>query len=480
MTDRILIKKVNEVVVKIFCSPSTAQELSDEFTFTVPNAKFHPKVRAKVWDGKIRLFNMLTREIYAGLVPAIEEFAASREYEVEYEYESGDEEFSLKEAEEFIESLNLPHVPREYQIEAFIYAMRKKRAVLLSPTSSGKSLIIYMLTRAYAEKTLIIVPTVSLVHQMASDFRDYGYKGEIHTITSGSEKNSNARVTISTWQSIYKMPKEFFQQFKVVFGDEAHLFKATSLVSIMTKLTDCSYRFGLTGTLDGSLTNKLVLEGLFGKVRKVTTTSELMEQGHVSQLLIKALVLNHSPEDCDAAKKYTYQEEMDFLVRNEKRNKFIKNLVLSLDGGNTLVLYQYVEKHGDKLFEMIKKETDRPVYYVHGGVDGEERDEIRSIVEKEDNAIIIASYGTFSTGINIKRLHNLIFASPSKSIVRILQSIGRILRKADDKIGATLFDIADNLSHKSNVNYTLNHFKERIKIYSTEGFEYKIYKVNLK
>ena len=324
------------------------------------------------------------------------------------------------------------------------------------------------------------MPTVSLVHQLASDFGSYGYNetDQILKITAGVDKSKDANVVISTWQSIYKLPASFYESFDVVIGDEAHLFKATSLVSIMTKLTDCKYRFGLTGTLDGTLTNKLVLEGLFGKVKKVITTSELIEQKHISNLFIKSLVLTYPEQTCKDVKKYTYQEEIDFIVRNEARNKFIKNLALSLKG-NTLILYQFVEKHGDELHRLLK-DCGRKVFYVHGGVDGEERNDIRAIVEKETDAIIIASYGTMSTGTNIRNLHNLIFASPSKSIVRILQSIGRALRKADNKETATLFDIADNLSHKTHINYTLEHYKERIRIYSSEGFDYKIYKVNLK
>ena len=117
---------------------------------------------------------------------------------------------------------------------------------------------------------------------------------------------------------------------------------------------------------------------------------------------------------------------------------------------------------------------------VHGGVDTEDREEVRRITEKEDNAIIIASYGTFSTGINIKNLHNVIFASPNKSKIRNLQSIGRVLRKGDNKIKATLFDIADDITYGSSKNYTLNHMMERVKIYNEENFNYEMLTIPLK
>jgi superfamily II DNA or RNA helicase len=265
----------------------------------------------------------------------------------------------------------------------------------------------------------------------------------------------------------------------VVIGDEAHLFKAKSLTSIMSKLCSCVYRFGFTGTLDGTQTNKLVLEGLFGPVRKVTTTSELIEQKHLSNFQIKAIILKYSDVIRQQLKNSAYQDELDFLVRNDSRNRFITNLALSLEGNN-LLLFQFVEKHGKVLHELIKSEAQVPVFFVHGGVDGDEREEIRRIVQQKQNSIIIASSGTFSTGVNIPNLHNIIFTSPSKSKIRNLQSIGRGLRKSDSKYMATLYDIADDLTWKTRKNYTILHFVERMKIYNEEKFDYKIYQVNLK
>jgi superfamily II DNA or RNA helicase len=480
--EKILIHRLDEVYNKIECEPSTAYELNDYFTFEVPGAKFMPAVRNKIWDGKIRLFNALTCTLYVGLNKYLEEFCKARNYEVEYAYDNATEEFSIKEANDFINDINVKIQPRDYQLDAFVHAVRERRALLLSPTASGKSLIIYLLTRYYNARTLIIVPTTSLVSQLASDFIDYGFDANkyVHRIYSGQDKQTNKPITISTWQSIYKMPKEYFQQFDVVVGDEAHLFKAKSLTSILSKLDRCKYRFGFTGTLDGTQTHKLVLEGLFGPVRRITTTAELIEQKHLAEFKIKAIVLTYPDEIRQMIiRAADYQAEMDYIVRLQARNNFIRNLALSLEG-NTLLLFQYVEKHGKVLFEMIERESkDRKVFYVSGSVDGEEREKIRKIVENENNAIIVASFGTFSTGVNIKNLHNIIFGSPSKSRVRNLQSIGRGLRKSDTKDSAVLFDIADDMSWKSKKNFTLLHFMERIKIYNEEKFDYKIYKVGL-
>lgn len=486
----IVIEKVNDVFLKAYCEQGIAQELSDYFTFSLPNADYINRARAKRfgkkinWDGKIRLYNAAARTTYAGLRLHLEIFARENNYTVDYENRSDflEDEFSLKEAKEYIETLKLTLEPRDYQVEAFAHAVRNKRSLLLSPTASGKSLIIYLLSRFFLKKkVLVIVPTTSLVHQMASDFGEYsGINSDLfcHKILSGAEKASNKPFVISTWQSIFKMPKEWFTQFQTVIGDEAHLFKAKSLTSIMNKLIHCPFRFGFTGTLDGSQTHKLVLEGLFGPVKKITTTAELIEQKHLAEFKIKAIILTYPDLIRQQFKGMSYQDEMDYIVKCDPRNKFIINLTASLEG-NTLLLFQYVEKHGKVLYDALKNIRDE-VYFVSGEVDGEIREDIRQAVEQSDKAIIVASYGTFSTGINIKNLHNVIFASPSKSRIRNLQSIGRGLRKGDNKSSAILYDIADDISWKTRQNYTLQHFGERIKIYNEEKFEYKIYNIGLK
>jgi superfamily II DNA or RNA helicase len=273
------------------------------------------------------------------------------------------------------------------------------------------------------------------------------------------------------------MPKKYFEQFGCVIGDEAHMFKAKSLTGIMTKLHLCKYRFGLTGTLDGTQTHRLVLEGLFGTVERVTTTKKLMESNHLAQLNIECIVLKHSKEECKNVKGLNYADEINYLVLCNARNNFITTLCSNLKG-NTLCLFQLVEKHGAVLYKMMK-DFDRKVFFVHGGTDTKTREEIRSITEDEKDAIIIASYGTFSTGINIRNIHNVVFASPSKSRIRVLQSIGRGLRRSESKDSIRLFDLSDDLSIKEHQNFTLRHFHARLNIYNQEEFNYKIDKVNI-
>lgn len=476
----IKIQKLNEVYLKISCERSIAMEMQDYFSFYVPGYTFMPSYKSKMWDGKIRLFNVNDNTIYFGLLKKVIEFCKDRDYKVLIDKDLQDiPNITDNDISNFLYSLKLKMNPRDYQITALKEAVNKNRLLLVSPTGSGKSYIIYLLAIYYNLPTLIIVPTTSLVHQLYNDFEDYGLDVEnyVYKIHGGVDKKFNKPIVISTWQSLHKLPKNFFNRFKLVLGDECHLFTAKSLVSIMTKLENCKYRFGFTGTLDGTNTNKNVLEGLFGPVYKVTSTSELIEKKQLSNFKIKCLVLNYPDSLKKEVSKKTYQEEMNFLVSYEPRNNFICNLAKSLKG-NTLILFQYVEKHGNILYDMLKN-FDKKVYYIHGKIDGEERDEIRKIIEIEENAIIIASFATTSTGVNMKRLHNIIFASPSKSKIRNLQSIGRGLRLSEYKEEAVLFDISDDLKWKSKTNHTLNHFSERIKIYSEEKFDFNIFNIKI-
>tara|TARA_B100001939_G_scaffold196517_1_gene169114 strand:- start:1678 stop:3102 length:1425 start_codon:yes stop_codon:yes gene_type:complete len=468
---KVIVSKVNEVFMKVDCDDGLARDLYDFFSFTVPGAKFMPSVKNRYWDGKVRLFSLKTKRIYIGLLPYVDEFCRERGYEfdgiTDVIGEKTDIKFDLKKY--FMKEYNLPFEPRDYQMEAVETTIKYGRQLLLSPTASGKSLIIYLLARWYNKKTVIIVPTTSLVEQMTKDFIDYGYTEPVCKIYSGQEV-FDAPITVTTWQSFAKAPKDVLDSFDVVIGDEAHLFKATTLKGILEKMKTTAIRVGTTGTLDGSEVHRLQLEGLFGPVKKVITSSQLIEEGTIAKIDIDCIILKH--QKCH---KMSYQEEMDYLVSNQERNHFITNLVANLRG-NTLVLFQYIEKHGQPLWEMFNPRIQGTLHYVHGETDVEDRESVREIVERSDDNVILASYGTFSTGINIKRIDNIVFASPSKSRIRNLQSIGRGLRKADGKDSMRLFDIADDLQCD---NYTLAHLKERINIYSEENFPYEIKQFNL-
>jgi superfamily II DNA or RNA helicase len=488
----ITIKPKDHIHCRVDADVGIMQEICDYFTFEQPGARFMPQYRAKLWDGKVRLYSMFTQELYAGLIPYVKAFAALNSYTVENTIPAGPEPYL--DVRQWLDNLKLqghgnPIEVRDYQIDAVQHAIYSERTLLLSPTGSGKSLIIYGIMRHHLEKgrsQLILVPTTSLVEQLYADFQDYSSANDfkvsehVHRVYAGKDKDADYPIIISTWQSLYQLPKKYFERFDVVYGDEAHLFKAKSLTSILNKMPHCRYRIGTTGTLDGTQTHKLILEGIFGAVHKVTTTRQLIKNDQLADLDITVLTLEYPDTQRKLARAFTYQDEMDFLTQYAPRNKFIRNLALA-QTGNTLVLFQYVEKHGKQLHAQIaaKAAEGRRIFFVYGGTDTDQREQVRHITEKETDAIIVASYGTFSTGINIRNLHNIIFASPSKSRIRNLQSIGRGLRTSESKDRCRLFDIGDDLSWKTKKNFTLLHMTERIKIYNDEHFDYKLVKVQL-
>lgn len=509
----IKIDVLNGSFIQIHCDESQSQEFSDYFTFDLPEAKYMSNFRRGgrsrgSWDGKIRLFDKRSSRLPLGLYSRFKLLCTERGYNT-YISASGrsaylqQREWSEIETRNFVSRLQPTRadgtklVMREDQIHAVTKAIRNRRSLILSPTASGKSLISYTIAMWHQSfnprsKGLVIVPRIQLCQQLYNDWCDYSTinkfdaRNQIHVIHAGKEKISpNKSIYISTWQSLFELPPEYFQQFDYVIGDEAHEFKAKSLTYIMNCCTNAWDRVGLTGTLDGSKTNKMVLEGLFGEVERVITTKELMDKGAIAKLNpIKVLCLKHPKDVCSIFKKTgaSYEDEIQYLISSKPRNRFITNLALSLKG-NTLILYQRVEDHGKILYDILKEKTgdERKIFFIHGGVESQEREDARRIVENEENAIIVASFGTFSTGINIRNLHNVIFAAPTKSKIRSLQSIGRGLRLGDAKDNATLFDIADDfrVSDKSRPNYTYTHMEERLKIYISEKFSYKLYKILL-
>ena len=497
MSEVITIEHVDSVYMRIVADSGIKMELSEYFSFKPEGYQFSPKYKARIWDGTIRMFQPMRPVLYVGLYEHLKKFCNDRDYVLEAPSDIGqDEAIEKGYIAELCKEINCKFTPRDYQEEYIVNAIQKRRSLSLSPTSSGKSLIIYLLQQHYYQglglRTLIIVPTISLVHQMAGDFVDYGCDASlIYKIQGGVEKNTKAPIVISTWQSLVKLDKDWFDQFGCVMGDEAHTFQAKSLTTIMHKLNNCEYRHGFTGTLKSaeSKTHRLVLEGCFGEVKRIVSTKRLMDEGTVADFEVKAIVLNHSKEVKKDFKKAMgqvkeaqrrYPAEREFIVNHVGRNNFIKNLLWSLKGQNNLVLFDLVEKHG-KILEPLLRTEGRELHFIYGATKGDERERIRHLVENDPikQHDILASYGVFSTGVNIKRLDNVIFASSSKSEIKVLQSIGRSLRKAEDSKEAVLYDIADDLSSGSYTNYTLEHFKKRIEIYSTEQFKFKIFTVDI-
>lgn len=482
----ITISKVNEVFVHVDTDRGTLQEMADRFSFKVPGYQFMPKYKAGVWDGTLRLFNPRTQLLHIGLLDSLKDFALEEDYEIHgYDSIIDKRNVSREDLLSFIELLSIPEriEPRDYQIDAVLTALNERRKGFLSPTSSGKSLIIYIITRfilATKKKVLIIVPTTQLVSQMASDFREYNNWKDlsIHEIMAGVDKTIDAKITISTWQSLFRLPRQWFDKFDCVIGDEAHLFQAKSLTTIMENLHNAKDRFAFTGTLNGTAVTKLQIESLFGQFTKVTTTEQLMKDGHISKLNIKAVVLKYTAEECKMARaNRKYNDEINYINSHTKRNKFIINLIEHLKG-NTLVLFKRIDTHGEILFKMLKEKAndEHEIFFVAGKTPTEDRETIRKYIDthQKSRCTIVGSSGTMSTGTNIKKIQNIIFVSPTKSRITTLQSVGRGLRLDGDTNECTLYDIADDLRIGSYTNHTMKHFFERVKMYDEENFDYKI------
>ena len=472
---------VDDVWIRVECDDSVARELSDHFTFDVPGAKFMPQFRNRNWQGKIRLFKLREHLLYRGLVPRLIEFAAHQGYSVVNDLPPAPSLFTDHAFQSLLDRLQLPVTPRDYQVAALRTALTETRGIVLSPTGSGKSLIIYLLTQYLNEPTLIVVPTTGLVAQMRKDFIDYGGdESRIQTIQGGYDKQITSPVVISTWQSIYDMPLEYFNQFRCVMVDEVHLAKSKSLTGLLEKCRYVPHRFGFTGTLDDTHAHRLILEGLFGSVTRVTTTHQLVQQQQLAPVKVKLCAIKYPDAVRREHRGALYQDEVEFLVTSPERLEIVARTAAAAKG-NTLVLFNYVEKHGKPLFQRIQHIVDgtRDVHFVSGEVDAAEREQIRLLVEQGTRQIIVASYGTFSTGINIPTLETLIFASPSKSKIRVLQSIGRSLRTHKDKTHATLIDFIDDLRIGASVNHTFRHAEQRVQYYAAEHFPYTLHEFDV-
>lgn len=474
----------DEVHIRVDAAPGPTRELSDALTFEVPGARYTPAFRRGGWDGTLRLLKRGL--VYAGLAGRVRELCDELGYEVSTPLPLPGQGAAcpLGEIGSLVESLGLPadRAPRDYQLAALRECASSGRALVLSPTASGKSLIIYSLCRMPG-RSLVIVPTINLVEQMVSDFRSYGFAGGIRAVRGGESPHGDAEcpVVVSTWQSASRVEDRagWMNQFSRVVVDECHLAKSKSICGLMEAATLVRERYGFTGTLDGIPTNEMVLEGLFGPVVRLTTTRELMDRGLIARARVRVLTLRHPDAARRALTGAKYADEIKYLVGCAARNRFVANLALALEGP-TLVLFTRVEQHGAVLHSMIAERAGgRPTRFVHGGVDAEDREEVRRVIAEHENPVVCASYGVYQLGVNAPRLRNVVFASPYKSRVVVAQSIGRGLRLADGKTECDVYDVADDLSWRRRRNHTLRHAEQRLALYAREQLDYRVVTVDL-
>jgi len=510
---QIFMKKLSESFLQVYSDDyGIMEEINDHFKFFVSGARFMPKFKAKIWDGFAHLYNIREKQLPCGLLSHLIKFCEVNKYDLigADDVIPPGEKITSPQLHKFIQKLNLHSggkaiTPRDYQIKSCELALQKERLILQSPTASGKSLVLYILMRYFLlrnKRCVIIVPTTSLVEQLYTDFEDYssGNKWDVesncHRLYSGKTRDFEKPVLISTWQTIHSMSSgaaarqpatsQFFLSWDVLIGDECHKFQSSALMEITKKLTNSRYRIGTTGTVQDDKVSKLQLEGTFGPIHKVISTRELIDKNQVSDLSIKCILLKHHniPETYDRAirgdKKKDYFTELMYLVTNEKRNTFVSNLI-RVCRGNTLVLFQLVEAHGLPLYQMISDQLgdSRKIFYISGSTPVDERESIRKSLNEYKDAVVVASVAILSTGVNIPSIENIIFASPTKSKIRNLQSIGRGLRLNPGKTKCNLFDIGDDLTYRPfgknrKTNYTMSHFKDRIELYGKEEFDFDI------
>jgi superfamily II DNA or RNA helicase len=465
------------------------------FAYYVENYQFISTYRNGFWDGKIYLFKQECGSLLQGLLPALIKLLKSNN--IHFKISRKLHKIKLpKLTKEFINDfmahcVQWDHPLRDYQTISIQRAIQKNKCVISAPTASGKSLIIFMIINIlnyYYDntKTLLIVPTTSLVEQMRTDFLEYSKNTEnfdkyIHVIYSGKEKQSNKPIVISTWQSMKNMSSKYFKQFQCLIVDEVHGAneKSKEIEKIISRCYNARFKIGLTGTVSGLALNKMLLRGLFGNIIKPTSTKKLISQGTLSKFTIDILLLKYSNSDRKKVKNMSYIQEMDYVRQHKKRLCFIKKLINRIRSKkNVLILFKNLE-YGKKIYNLLKADSTKKVFYIAGDTKVEERERIRKLSETNNSIIIVASMGVFSTGVNIKRLHYIIFAESIKSKIKTLQSIGRVLRTHKSKNKAKLLDIVDEICYKERNNYIFKHCLERVKIYDEEDFNYNIREINI-
>lgn len=508
---KIRFEKVNEVYSKIICEPSLLFELIDDFAIFVDGYKFMPSYKKGHWDGKIRYIQQNGR-FYNGLLKRVWEKCKEKGYsDFQFDKYEKDSEYTVADIQNRLSSFDMEYDFYPHQIEAITESLTKRKRIMLSATSSGKSNIIYSISRILAEdnnKILIIVPSVMLVNQLYSDFQDYAKNDEAynveeytHKVFGGQKKTSPKQIIVSTWQSISALKEgkdsskvvEYMEQFDVVISDEVHKAGSTEMKLILESAINARYRIGLTGTLDEVKSSIETLEGLFGKPHKVMSTRELIDAGMATDVRIYPCILSYPDEfrenmTRELGKLYkanqksqvsrAYQYEIDSIISNKKRGEFIAKLVSKLNG-NTVILTRYIENHAKPLAEIISKYTDKRIIVLDKDTPADIREETRKELANIDNAVIIATFSLISTGVNIPSLQNIIFACPTKSKIPVLQAIGRVLRLHKSKTLAKVFDIVDDYRYNGNEPHVMKHFQARFDYYNQESFEVELKHYNL-
>lgn len=495
-TTKIKFFNSNNNFVNFQADQDLVYELRSKFSFYAPSYKWDKRYKAGYWDGKISLINVKDRKVYAGLLPKIKQYLD--EEGVEYQdnsYLVKGKPISFDQAKQFyVDKINGKFIPHDEQVTSLQNCISLGRNIIIAPTSLGKSYIIHALNAYYKflnKRVLLIVDRAQLVLQLKKNFVEEYDSGQFYTTSTIYDDNINTDVVITTWQSIVDNPKSWFEQFDVIIGDEVHKFKAKSLIKIVEMCDHIEYRHGFTATLDNdSKVDGLTLIGLFGSPFTATTLKKQIEKGISVRPIVYVVVIKYGIRDRlqlisdikDEIKKAQQQGkkntatipflvESKFIEQHEQRNQLIIQLAQK-QVGNTLVAFKN-ESHGRLLYENLKKCITHPIFFSSATVSKDKRFAIQLEIEKLSQSTAAVSFGTFSTGINIPNLHNLIITSQLKSEITIPQLIGRMIRNFTGKNNANIIEICDDLSHNSKKNIFFTHFEHRMKFYLKNNFEIK-------
>jgi superfamily II DNA or RNA helicase len=474
------------------------EQLNISLTKRIDSWRFNPLVKKGVWDGYITYIKD-DKWIPAGLWKEVMDICKEYRFELKINgiselFDRGINQESFQNwVDDFFEDSDI--TPRDYQVEAAYNILKFRKCLSELATSAGKTLIsfltvAYILEKQKAEKILFIVPNVSLVIQASEDFADYNYRNQVNIkiqqIYSGQKIRAGRNVVIGTYQSLIKKKAEYFDQFDAVIIDETHKAKSQSIKTILSKCKNADYRYGLSGTIPKSGTlDRLTLMAYTGPLITEVSANFLQTEGYIANCRVKVIEMDYATEGAKNAfkemafnkyeSKDVFKFEQNYVINSPGRLNFICNII-SRVRGNSLVLFHRIE-HGQKIYEKLRQESDKTIYYVDGGTDKDIREEYKKKMEAGDEVVIVASYGTFSTGISIKKIHNIFFTESFKSEVIIRQSIGRGLRQHESKDSVTIIDFVDDISSPDWDNYLIRHAKARQKIYREQKFKYDIKKV---
>lgn len=494
----VIVYQHDNTFIKVDCDKEAALLIKERFSSMSPGAKFSQKFKDHLWDGKVSMFKLTNYLLPAGLKGILFDFL--EENDVQYTDNTRPEINNI--SDEFLSQLydavvtNKDKTPRDYQHIAIKELLTNKKGVIEYGTGAGKSCIIYVIIRyllAIGKRTAIIVPNVSLVRQMKNEFVEYGWSACDDFVTlmgDGLVPDESKPVLISTFQSLINQPDSMIASYGAVIVDEVHRAKSKSIKTILEKMPNADYRMGVTGTLpdeegeddcDGDMKlDYFTIVGYIGICLAEKSTSELMDEGFLTRVNIINLVLKYPEDICKKNAYRPYVEEVLTIMEYGDRNK-IFDIVFNQapDGHNSLILVNKLG-HVDLIKNYLDSFIDKKysIHVITGKVKGKKRDSIISTLESSGNNILVATYGTMSTGVNVRRLHNVFLASNAKKKYRVLQALGRGVRKHEDKEVMVLFDIVDDLRHVTKggnikLNYSYKQYLARRELYDKQGHQHR-------